>query len=258
MRELLIEKSKTIQIPVIIGNEEDLKSRGLSKEEVFAPILVRDCVLADKAFSDSYPKAVFIDTNLLFDLQNAEFFSLIAYSMRFALENSANLYGYIINHLYELCDLDHETLEELFEEIYKVHKRILTNKTKEERSKISLMEALGDFFLAKDAFPESDAIAFGCISGAYYSYKKELISTEDYYEIRDMFVPFGISITQTKLGKKELFDEFNAYINGRDDLDKICILKKIGKIQDAFDGKVDDSYNENFFESVYFDEFDNE
>ena len=258
MRELLIEKSKTIQIPVIIGNEEDLKSKGLSKEEVFAPILVRDCVLADTAFKDSYPKAVFIDTNLLFDLQNAEFFSLIAYSMRFALENSANLYGYIINHLYELCDLDHETLEELFEEIYKVHKRILTNKTKEERSKISLMEALGDFFLAKDAFPESDAIAFGCISGAYYSYKKELISTEDYYEIRDMFVPFGISITQTKLGKKELFDEFNEYINGREDSDKICVLKKIGKIQDAFDATVDDSYNENFFESVYFDEFDNE
>ena len=258
MRELLIEKSKTIQIPVIIGNEEDLKSKGLSKEEVFAPILVRDCVLADKAFKDSYPKAVFIDTNLLFDLQNAEFFSLIAYSMRFALENSANLYGYIINHLYELCDLDHETLEELFEEIYKVHKRILTNKTKEERSKISLMEALGDFFLAKDAFPESDAIAFGCISGAYYSYKKELISTEDYYEIRDMFVPFGISITQTKLGKKELFDEFNEYINGREDSEKICVLKKIGKIQDVFDATVDDSYNENFFESVYFDEFDNE
>ena len=258
MRELLIEKSKTIQIPVIIGNEEDLKAKGLSKEEVFAPILVRDCVLADKAFKDSYPKAVFIDTNLLFDLQNAEFFSLIAYSMRFALENSANLYGYIINHLYELCDLDHETLEELFEEIYKVHKRILTNKTKEERSKISLMEALGDFFLAKDAFPESDAIAFGCISGAYYSYKKELISTEDYYEIRDMFVPFGISITQTKLGKKELFDEFNEYINGREDSEKICVLKKIGKIQDVFDGNVDDSYNENFFESVYFDEFDNE
>ena len=92
----------------------------------------------------------------------------------------------------------------------------------------------------------------------YYSYKKELISTEDYYEIRDMFVPFGISITQTKLGKKELFDEFNEYINGREDSDKICVLKKIGKIQDVFDGNVDDSYNENFFESVYFDEFDNE
>ena len=258
MRELLIDKSKTIQIPVIIGNENDLNERGLKKEEVYAPIIVRDFVLPKKAFEDTYPKAVFLDTNVLFDMEPAEFFSLIAYSMRFALEYSASLYGYIINHLYELCDLDHETLEELFEEIYKVHKRILTNKTKEERSKISLLEALGDFFLAKDAFPESDAIAFGCISGAYYSYKKELISTEDYYEIRDMFVPFGISITQTKLGKKELFDDFNGYVNAREDADKICVLKKIGKMQDAFDATVDDSYNENFFESVYFDEFDNE
>ena len=258
MRTLIIDKSKTIQIPVIIGNEEDLKAGGFVKEEVYAPVIMRDFVIPDKAFENAYPKAVFIDTDILFDIEPAEFYSLIAYSMRFALENSANLYGYIISHLYELCDLEQDTLEELFEEIYKVHKRIIINKTIEERSKISLLEALGDFFLAKDAFPESDAVAFGCISGAYYSYKKEMISTEEYYEIRDMFVPFGISITQTKLDKKELFEEFTAYINGRDDLDKICTLKKIGKVQELFDSTIDDTYNEDFFESVYFDEFANE
>ena len=258
MRNLLIEKSKTIQIPVIIGTKNDLKAEGLDVKEVFAPIIMKDMVLARKAFEDTYPKAVFIDTELLFNMEPAEFFSLITYSMRFGLENSANLYGYIINHLYELCDLDHDTLEELFEEIYKIHKRILTNKTKEERARISLLEVCGDFFLGKDAFTESDSVAYGCIAGAYYSYKKGMLSTEDYYEIRDMFVPFGISITQTKFGKKELFDEFSAYIKGRDDMDKIYSLKKIGKIQDLFDSTINDAYNEDLFESVYFDEYDNE
>ena len=258
MRELIIDKSKTIQIPVIIGTADDLKWKGFSKDEVFAPADVHDMVYPREAFADSYPKAVFIDTDRLADMEPTEFFCLIAYSMRFALENSANLYAYIINHLYELCDLERDTLEELFEEIYKVQCRLLINKTKEERGRISLLEVLGDFFLAKDSFSESDAIAFGCISGAYYSYKKELLSTEDYYEIRDMFVPFGISITQTKYGKKELFDEFESYIKERDDMDNVYSLKKIGKISDVFDSATDDAYNEDFFESVYFDEFDNE
>ena len=255
MRELIIDKSKTIQIPVIIGTEDDLKKKGLAKEEVFAPIIMRDMVLPKKAFEDSYPKAVFIDTKELFDLQPAEFFSLIAYSMRFAMENSTNLYGYIINHLYELCDLDHETLEEFFEEIYKVHRRILVNKTKEERSKISLLEAMGDFFLEKDAFPESDAVAFGCIAGANYSYQMGLLQTEDYYEIRDMFVPFGLSITQTKYDKKALYREFAEYAANFEAPENVLVLKKIGKMQDVFDPEAHEAFNEKMFEVICFDEY---
>lgn len=257
MRELVIDKSKTIQIPVIIGTGRDLEAKGFRKEEVFAPVLIKDMVTGGSAFNDEYPKAVFIDTDILFDMQGAEFSSLIAYSMRFAMEYSTNLYGYIINHLYELCDLEHETLEELFEEIYKVQRRILMNKTKEERRKISVLEALGDFYLSLDAFPESDSVAFGCITGAYYSYKKELLSTEDYYEIRDMFVPFGLSITQTRYDCKKLFDEFQTFLQSHEKKDDILYLKKIGKMTDAFVPALDEGFNEDLFESVYFDESEN-
>ena len=253
MRELVIEKSKTIQIPVIIGTVEDLKEKGFTPDEVYAPITIKNMVLGGGYFYDNYPKAIFINTEELKDLQEAEFSGLIAYSMRFALENSTNLYGYIINHLYELCDLDAETLEELFEAIYKVHDRILRNKTKEERQKISVLEALGDFFLSLDAFPESDCVAFGCIAGANYSYRSELLQTEDFYEIRDMFVPFGLSISQTKYDNKELYKLATEYLKGRDDSDRMVILKKIGKAVDLFDVN-SVFFNEVLFESVYFNE----
>ena len=256
MKELLIDKSKTIQIPVIIGNRKDLSDKGFQKDEVYAPILVKDMVSG--AFANEYPKAVFIDTDELKDMEPAEFFSLIAYAMRFGMENSANLYMYIINHLYELCDLDLDALEELFEEIYKVHRKILANKTKEERSKISLLELMGDFYQSYDAFTESDSVAFGCITGAYYSYKKELLSTEDYYEIRDMFVPFGISITQTKYDKKKLYEDFLAFVQKHEKKDDVLYLRKFGKMADAFEASEDEFFNADLFESVYFDEFDNE
>jgi 3-dehydroquinate synthase len=255
VKEIIIEKSKTIVIPVIIGSEKDLESKGLKKDEVYAPILVSDMVLAKGAFEDSYPKAVFIDTGILFDMNSAEFFNLIAYAMRFALENSTNLYGYIINHLYELCDMDHDTLEELFEEIYKVHKKILNNKTKEERAKISLLEALGEYFLAKDLFTSGDSVAFGCIAGANYSYQLGLLQTEDYYEIRDMFVPFGLSISQTKLDKKTLYKECLEYLKDNYELENVLALKKIGKASEAVDLEAHEAFNEKMFESVSFDEY---
>jgi len=253
MKEVLINKSKTIQIPVIIGTEEDLKERGLLTKEVYAPILEKDMIFGINRFIDHYPKAVFINTEKLFHLDEAEFFHLIAYSMRFALENSSNLYGFIINHLYELCDLDHDTLEELFEAIYKVHDKNLRNKTKEERQKISFMELLSDFYLSLDDYASFDCEAFGCITGAYLSYRMELLQTEDYYEIRDMFVPFGLPISQTKHNKEELFKLFTDYLKSREDVDRTLILSRIGKLGDAFDPN-SVYFNENLFESVYFDE----
>ena len=253
MKEVLINKSKTIQIPVIIGTKEDLKQKGLLTEEVYAPVLEKDMVFGGNQFFDNYPKAIFIDTDNLFNLEETEFFHLIAYSMRFALENSSNLYGFIINHLYELCDLDHDTLEELFEAIYKIHDKNLRNKTKEERQRISLMEVLSDFYLSLDEYASFDCEAFGCITGAYLSYRMELLQTEDYYEIRDMFVPFGLSISQTKHNKEELFKLFTEYLNTREDLDRTLILSRIGKLGDVFDPE-SVFFNENLFESVYFDE----
>ena len=255
MREVIIEKSKTIIIPVIIGTKEDLAAKGFRIDEVYAPFLESDMVLAKGAFSNGYPKAIFIDTGLFADFNSAGFYNLIAYAMRFAIENSANLYGYIINHLYELCDMETEALEELFEEIYKVHKKILNNKTKEERAKISLLEALGEYFLEKDLFPSYDSVAFGCIAGASYSYQLGLLQTEDYYEIRDMFVPFGLSITQTKLDKKTLYNECLKYLNEKYEPQNLLALKKIGKASETVDLGACEAFNEKMFESVFFDEY---
>ena len=151
--------------------------------------------------------------------------------------------------------MEHDTLEELFEEIYKVHKKILNNKTKEERAKISLLEALGDYFLAKDLFASSDSVAFGCIAGANYSYQMGLLQTEDFYEIRDMFVPFGLSISQTKLDKKTLYKECLEHLKANYDAGNLLALKKIGKASEVFDMDAHEAFNEKMFESVFFDEY---
>ena len=39
----------------------------------------------------------------------------------------------------------------------------------------------------------------GCVAAAYISWKKERIEMEEYYEIRDMFVPFQLPISADDL-----------------------------------------------------------
>ena len=34
-----------------------------------------------------------------------------------------------------------------------------------------------------------ECVALGCVAAAYISWKKQLLSMEEYYEVRDMFVP---------------------------------------------------------------------
>jgi len=297
MKSILVEKSKTITFPVIIGEKTELEKMTAGKETVFVTDEnISDCMkdlsdsklyvisLRKKEFSHflqmieaqkgiqwilapkrpmemvynggvpyfCYPEGVFLDMGIISGFSNDDFYELIAYAMRFGMEQSTNLYGYIINHLYELCDLDYETLEELFEMIYRVHDRIMVKKTKEERNQISLPEVMGEFYDSLGLYKHSDAIAYGCINGAYYSYRNEFISTEDYYEIRDMFVPFGLSIMQTRKNKAELLEAFRKFLQERQYEKEILSMKKIGRLDMPVD--FDRWLDEALFEAVFFDE----
>ncbi len=301
MKKIIVEKSKTVTFPIVIGEEADLEGiiggrealyvtndnmseclNELSEDMVYVLSLVKEnfakfleeigdkkdvkWILAPKRPMEmvynggvpyfTYPEAVYLDMDVISNLSNDDFYELIAYAMRFGMEQSTNLYGYIINHLYELCDLDYETLEELFEMIYKVHERIMVRKTKEERNHLSLPEVMGEFYDSLGLYKHSDAIAYGCINGAYYSYRNEFISTEDYYEIRDMFVPFGLSIMQTKRNKAELLDAFRKFLKEKNYEKEIRSMKKIGKLDQCVD--FDKWLDEALFEAVFFDEESNE
>ena len=297
MQKILVEKSKTIEFPIVIGEENDLEGMIGGRNTFFVTKdnrkdclleLSGDClyivsleqndfrefltaienkkeihwILAPKKPMEmvynggvpyfTYPDGVFLDMDVISNLSPDDFFEVIAYAMRFGMEQSTNLYGYIINHLYELCDLDYETLEELFYMIYKVHSRIMIRRTKEERNILSLPEVMGEFYDSLGLFKHSDAIAYGCINGAYYSYRNEFISTEDYYEIRDMFVPFGLSIMQTKKNKSELLKEFQKFLKEKNYVKEILSMKKIGKLETNVD--FDRWLDEELFEAVFFDE----
>ena len=46
-------------------------------------------------------------------------------------------------------------------------------------------------------------MALGTVAAAYISWKKEMLSMEEFYEIRDMFVPFYLPISVENIDPQE-------------------------------------------------------
>ena len=74
-----------------------------------------------------------------------------------------------------------------------------------------------------------ECVALGVVAAAYISWKKELLSMEEYYEIRDMFVPFYLPITVENIEPEQIVELTKSDKKMEDGKLKFVLLKKIGK-----------------------------
>jgi 3-dehydroquinate synthase len=74
-----------------------------------------------------------------------------------------------------------------------------------------------------------ECVALGCVAASFISWKRELISMEEYYEIRDMFVPFGLPISVEDIDKDAVLEITKSDKKSDSDKVKFILLKKIGK-----------------------------
>lgn len=54
------------------------------------------------------------------------------------------------------------------------------------------------------ALYHGECVALGCVAAAYISWKHELLTMDEYYEIRDMFVPFQLPISIDHIDPEEI------------------------------------------------------
>ena len=75
-----------------------------------------------------------------------------------------------------------------------------------------------------------ECVALGCIVAAFISWKKQLLSMEEYYEVRDMFVPFYLPISVDNIDPQEILKLTKSDKKMESGKIKFVLLKKIGKI----------------------------
>lgn len=179
------------------------------------------------------PKLVYINISTLKDLSDRQFFSGMAEVMKSALLKDALFYEWIITNMYEICERNENTLKEMVIRTDEIKKAIVEKDPTEkgDRALLNLGHTIGHAIEKAKNFEllHGECVALGCVSAAYISMKHKLLSADEYYEIRDMFVPFYLPITVDNIDPEEILRLTKSDKKMETDKIKFILLKKIGK-----------------------------
>lgn len=174
------------------------------------------------------------DLDSVISLSDKDFFSNIAFIMQIALVKDLSLYTYIIDKMYEVCERDKEVLEEILSACEKDKKLILSKEDLDDNkvSALSFGYTIGEALSESlgDKFYEGEYLSLGCVAEGFIAYKKNWLTKEEYYELRDMFVPFYLPISVEMLDIDKVLDTIKSSLDMNEDGKyTLALIKKIGK-----------------------------
>lgn len=179
------------------------------------------------------PKLVYMNLKTLTTLDERQFYSGFAEAMKSALIKDALFYEWQIENMYEICDKDPDTLAQLVARSCGIKKFIVEKDPfeKGDRALLNLGHTLGHAIEKYKNFSmlHGECVALGCVAAAYISWKREMLSMEEYYEIRDMFVPFNLPISIEDMDIEEVLSYTKSDKKMENNQIKFVLLKKIGK-----------------------------
>ena len=179
------------------------------------------------------PKLVYMNLETLSTLDDLQFFSGFAEVMKHGLIKDADFYIWLIENMYEICEKDTATLEEMIFRSCNIKKAIVEKDPLEtgERAILNFGHTIGHAIEKAKNFTltHGECVALGCVAAAFISWKKEMISMEEYYEVRDMFVPFYLPISVENINKNEILSYIKSDKKNNSGKIKFILLSKIGK-----------------------------
>ena len=183
------------------------------------------------------PSLIYMPLCVLETLPDREFYAGFAEIMKAGLLADSKFYMWLIENMYEICDKDKDTLASMLETAINIKKTIVEKDPfeKGDRALLNLGHSIGhalESYFAGE-YIHGEAVALGCVAAAFISWKLNKISMEDYYEVRDMFVPFNlpISIQIDKADYEDIYSRLGKDKKNTDGSINLVLLKKIGKAE---------------------------
>ncbi|MCR5421839.1 MAG: 3-dehydroquinate synthase [Lachnospiraceae bacterium] len=179
------------------------------------------------------PGLVYINTETLNTLSDREYSSGMAEVLKAGLIKDGNFYEWLISNFTFINDRDPEYVSEMISKSVNI-KRLYVEKDpyeQNERAILNLGHTAGHALEKYTDFKYShgECVALGCIVAAYISWKKEYLSMEEFYEIRDMFVPFSLPISLENIDVDKIISYMRSDKKNTQDNIRYILLKKIGK-----------------------------
>lgn len=179
------------------------------------------------------PVLVYMNLSTLKSLSDRQFFNGFAEVMKHGLIKDAGFYEWLITNMYEICERDLDILEEMIIHSCTIKKLVVEKDPTEqgERALLNFGHTIGHAIEKAKNFTllHGECVALGCVAAAYISLKRELITAEEYYEIRDMFVPFYLPITVEDIDPEEILALTKSDKKMESGKIKFVLLKRIGK-----------------------------
>lgn len=179
------------------------------------------------------PSLVYTNLSTLSSLPGRQFVSGFAEVMKSALLKDEQFYIWLVDNSYEIRDMDTDTLAEMVYRSDDIKRQIVEKDPyeKRERALLNLGHTLGHaiekFYDFK--FLHGECVALGCVAAAFISWKKEFLSKEEFYEIRDMFALFGLPISMDLADTARIIELTKNDKKMSAGHVKFILLKKIGK-----------------------------
>lgn len=201
------------------------------------------------------PKLVYMNVNTLKTLEDRHFFNGFAEVMKHGLIKDHVFYEWLIENMYEICERDEEVLLEMIKRSSNI-KRLVVEKDpyeKKDRALLNFGHTIGHAIEKTLNFNmlHGECVALGCVAAAFISWKKELLNMDEYYEIRDMFVPFYLPISIDKLDREAVLSAIKSDKKNENGIPKFILLKKVGKAvidTTVTEDDINDALNEIIFD----------
>lgn len=179
------------------------------------------------------PRLVYMNISTLKTLDDRQFYSGFAEVMKHGLIKDGKFYEWLLENMYEICDRDVETLLEMVLRSCNIKKLVVEKDPTEkgERALLNFGHTIGHAIekLRNFTMTHGECVALGCIAAAYISWKHEWLSMEEYYEIRDMFVPFNLPISLEDIKPEEILALTKSDKKMENGTIRFILLKKVGK-----------------------------
>lgn len=179
------------------------------------------------------PKLVYMNISTLKTLDDRQYYSGMAEVMKHGLIKNAGFYEWLIDNMYEIQDRNIDTLEEMVYKSCTIKKLVVEKDPTEkgDRALLNFGHTIGHAIEKAKNFEmlHGECVALGCVAAAFISWKRNYISSDDYYEIRDMFVPFNLPISVDNIDEEKILELTSSDKKAEGGHIKFIVLKKLGK-----------------------------
>lgn len=204
------------------------------------------------------PKLVYMNIGTLKTLDDRQFYSGFAEVMKHGLIKDAMFYEWLLDNLYEIQDREPDILEEMVMRSCTVKKLVVEKDPKEQgdRALLNFGHTIGHAIEKYKNFEmlHGECVALGAVAAAFISWKHNWLSMEEYYEIRDMFVPFNLPISIDDIDPEEILALTKSDKKMAAGQIRFVLLKKVGKA--VIDTTVSDEDILNALREIHFSDED--